>query len=80
MAALQKSPRRGGAAQRQGRPVSRYLSPWPKAETIWCNTGTQDWTIRDAARERLVLTKTDEEPTSFTSVRTEADLIGETSA
>jgi hypothetical protein len=62
MAALQKSPRRGGAAQREGRPGPRYVSPWPKAENIWCDTGTQDWTIRDAARERLVLTKTDEEP------------------
>jgi hypothetical protein len=31
--------------------------------------------MSDAARERLVLTKTDEEPTSFTSVRSSADLV-----
>ena len=31
--------------------------------------------MSDAARQILVLTKSDDEPTSFTSVRTEADRI-----
>jgi hypothetical protein len=30
-------------------------------------TGVQDWTMRDAARAILVLTKTDDEPKMFTS-------------
>jgi hypothetical protein len=35
------------------------------------NTGAQDWTMRDATREILVLTKNDEEPTFFTPVGNE---------
>jgi hypothetical protein len=29
------------------------------------DTGTQDWTMSDAARERLVLTKNDDDPGNF---------------
>jgi hypothetical protein len=32
------------------------------------NTAAQDWTMRDATREILVLTKTDEEPENFGEV------------
>ncbi len=39
-------------------------------------TGVQDWTMSDAAREILVLTKNDEDLTSLTPVRSEADHTG----
>ena len=40
-----------------GRPASRWLPPWTKAKNRWMNTGAQDWTMSDAAREIPVLTK-----------------------
>ena len=62
MAALQEGPRRGWSARHCGRTAPRWLPRCIKAENIWMNTGAQDWTMSDAARDRVVLTKNDEEP------------------